>query len=175
LARHDPALLASRLSSPIQADQKPWDRVFIGVAGVAFAAWTALIAVDHRLHGSRAPPWAQAAGALIIAAGLLLVWRTFRVNSFAAPQVRMQLDRGQRVITEGPYRVVRHPMYAGALFYLAGTPLLLGSWWGLAPVPLFVIGLGARTVGEERMLRGELTGYGAYARQVRFRLFPGIW
>jgi len=175
LARHDPALLASRLSSPVQPDQKPWDRIFMAGAGVAFIGWMALIGLDARFGWSHAPLWAQALGAVLIALCMVLVWRTFRFNSFAAPQVRIQADRGQRVITEGPYRFVRHPMYAGAIFYFLGSPLLLGSWWGLAPVPLFIAGMGARAVGEERMLRRELAGYDDYARRVRFRLVPGVW
>jgi protein-S-isoprenylcysteine O-methyltransferase Ste14 len=99
----------------------------------------------------------------------------FRYNSFAAPQVRIQSDRGQHVVTEGPYRVVRHPMYAAAVFYFVGAPLLLGSWWGLLAVPFYVAGIGGRAVGEERMLRQALPGYDDYARRVRFRLIPGLW
>jgi protein-S-isoprenylcysteine O-methyltransferase Ste14 len=114
-------------------------------------------------------------GALLIALCIFLVWQVFRANSFAAPQVRMQTERGQRVITEGPYRIVRHPMYAAALFYFLGAPLLLGSWRGLLPVPVFMVALGARAVGEERMLRQALPGYDEYARRVRFRLIPGVW
>ena len=87
----------------------------------------------------------------------------FRSNSFAAPQVRIQADRGQTVATTGPYRIVRHPMYAAAILYFLGVPLLLGSLWALLPVPLFVVAFAARAVGEERMLRQSLPGYDAYA------------
>ena len=79
------------------------------------------------------------------------------------------------MITDGPYRIVRHPMYASALLMFVGTPLLLGSWWGLLFVPVGVVGIGIRAVGEERMLRRELPGYDHYARQVRFRMLPGLW
>lgn len=176
LARNDPELLRSRLSSPVQPDQKPWDRVFMAVAGVAFVGWMALMALDaRRFRWSHAPVWSQAAGALLIALCMILVWRTFRFNSFAAPQVRVQSERGHKVITGGPYSIVRHPMYAGAVLYFIGTPLLLGSWCGLIFAPLLAAGLGARAVGEERMLRRELLGYDDYARQVKFRLVPGIW
>ena len=109
-------------------------------------------------------------GAVLIALCMIMVWQTFRFNTFAAPQVRIQKDREQRVITDGPYRIVRHPMYAGALLMFVGTPLLLGSWWGLLFVPVGVVGIGIRAVGEERMLRRELRGYDDYARQVRFRM-----
>jgi protein-S-isoprenylcysteine O-methyltransferase Ste14 len=155
LTRHDPALLAARLSSLFHRDQSPWDRVFLGCAGLGFIAWLVLAAVDaHRFRWSVVPLWAQALGAV---------------------QVRHQAERGQVVVTTGPYRFVRHPMYAFATLYFLGVPLLLGSWWALLPVPLFAIAFGARAIGEERMLRQALPGYDAYTGTVRFRLIPGIW
>jgi protein-S-isoprenylcysteine O-methyltransferase Ste14 len=176
LARHDPALLAARLSAPVQPDQQPWDRVFMAAAALVFVSWLVLSALDARRFGwSVVPLWAEALGAVLIALCMLVVWQTFRFNTFAAPQVRVQIDRGQRVVTDGPYRIVRHPMYAGALLMFVGTPLLLGSWWGLLFVPLAVVGIGFRAVGEEQMLRLELPGYDDYTRDVRFRLFPGLW
>jgi protein-S-isoprenylcysteine O-methyltransferase Ste14 len=176
LARHDPALLTSRLSAPLQRDQRPWDRVFIVAALSVFTGWLALCALDaRRFQWSVVPLWAQGLGAVLIALSMIAVWRTFRFNTFAAPQVRMQKDRQHRVITDGPYRIVRHPMYAAALVFFAGAPLLLGSWWGLLAVPVAAVGMGIRAVGEERMLRSELDGYDDYARRVRFRMFPGLW
>lgn len=176
LYRHDPALLELRLSRPFHGDQKRWDRLFLAGAFIGFGGWMVLIALDvRRFRWSHVPPWTEVLGALLIALCMVLVWQVFRFNSFAAPQVRIQAERGQHVVTEGPYRIVRHPMYAAALLYFLGAPLLLGSWWGLVPVPLFVAGLGVRAVGEERMLRQALPGYDDYARRVRFRLVPGIW
>jgi protein-S-isoprenylcysteine O-methyltransferase Ste14 len=176
LARHDPALLATRLSGPVQPDQQPWDRIFLALGALVFVSWLVLSALDaHRFGWSRIPLWAEALGAVLIALCMIAVWQAFRVNTFAAPQVRVQIDREQRVITDGPYRIVRHPMYAGALLMFVGTPLLLGSWWGLLFVPIAVVGIGFRAVGEERMLRRELPGYDDYARHVRFRMVPGLW
>jgi protein-S-isoprenylcysteine O-methyltransferase Ste14 len=176
LLRHDPALLASRLSSPVQPDQRPWDRIFMAIGGVVFFSWLVVCALDaRRFRWSLVPLWVQIIGAVLIAFCMIVVWQTFRFNTFAAPQVRVQTDRQHRVITEGPYSVVRHPMYSGALLMFVGTPLLLGSWWGLLFVPVAMIGIGARAVGEERMLRRELVGYDDYAQRVRFRLVPGIW
>jgi protein-S-isoprenylcysteine O-methyltransferase Ste14 len=176
LARHDPALLASRLSAPVQRDQRPWDRPFMLVALLAFIGWLVLCALDARRFGwSRVPLYAQAIGAVLIALCMIVVWQVFRFNSFAAPQVRMQIERQQRAITDGPYRIVRHPMYAGALLMFVGTPLLLGSWWGLLFVPLGALGIAIRAVGEERMLRRELVGYEEYTHHVRFRMVPGLW
>lgn len=79
------------------------------------------------------------------------------------------------MITTGPYAIVRHPMYSGALFYFAATSLVLGSWWGLAMIPLLVLLLGIRIGIEEKTLRMGLEGYDHYARRVRWRLFPLIW
>ncbi len=176
LLRHDPALLASRLSAPVQPDQPSWDRIFMAVGAVVFVSWLVLCALDaRRFAWSLVPLWVQALGAVLIALCMTVVWQAFRFNTFAAPQIRVQTDRKQRVINGGPYRIVRHPMYAGALLMLVGMPLLLGSWLGLLFVPVWAIGIGVRAVGEERMLHRELTGYDDYARQVRFRLVPGVW
>jgi protein-S-isoprenylcysteine O-methyltransferase Ste14 len=176
LARRDPALLESRLSSGFHRDQGLWDRVFLCAAAVAFVAWLVLAGLDaHRFRWSYTPVWAQALGAGLIALCIILVTQVFRANSFAAPQVRIQADRQQSVATTGPYRIVRHPMYAVAIFYFVGVPLLLGSCWALLPIPLFVAGFAIRAVGEERVLRRALPGYDAYADKVRFRLIPGLW
>lgn len=176
LARHDPALLATRLSFPVQRDQKPWDRIFMAAACVALVGWMPLIALDaRRFRWSHTLLWSQALGAVLIALCMILGWRTFRANSFAAPQVRVQAGRGHRVVSDGPYAIVRHPMYVAGALYFLGMPLLLGSWWGLAFSPLLVGGIGVRAVGEERMLGRELAGYDDYTRRVRFRLVPGVW
>ncbi len=152
------------------------DRIFTAVGALVFVSWLVLSALDaRRFQWSLVPLWAQVLGAALIALSMIVVWQTFRFNTFAAPQERVQIHREQRVITDGPYRIVRHPMYAGALLMFVGTPLLLGSWWGLLFVPLGVVGIGIRAVGEERLLRRELLGYDHYARRVRFRMVPGLW
>jgi hypothetical protein len=107
LARHDPALLEARLSAPVQRDQRPWDRIFMAAGALVFVSWLVLSALDaRRFQWSLVPLWAQALGAVLIALCMTLVWQTFRFNTFAAPQIRIQKDRGQRVITDGPYRIV---------------------------------------------------------------------
>jgi protein-S-isoprenylcysteine O-methyltransferase Ste14 len=176
LARVDPPLLKSRMSMRFHPDQTRWDRFFLASALPGFVLWLTLIAVDaRRFAWSDVPLWAQVLGAVLIALCMILVCWVFRFNSFAAPQVRIQADRGQRVVTGGPYRIVRHPMYAIALLYFLGAPLLLGSWWGLLPVPFFMAGLGVRAVREERVMRQALQGYDDYANRVRYRLLPGVW
>ena len=112
---------------------------------------------------------------MLIGIGSYLVWLTFRENSYAAPVVKIQKERGHRVVTTGPYAYVRHPMYAGALGFLLGAPLLLGSWWGLAGALLLVLAMAFRAVLEERALHAELEGYTDYAARVHYRLVPYLW
>jgi protein-S-isoprenylcysteine O-methyltransferase Ste14 len=176
LARHDPALLRERMSSLVQREQKAWDKILIIGVFVVFHAWLAFMAIDAvRYRWSLVPAWLQVIGALSILVSMYVSFLTFRENSFAAPVVKIQKERGQKVITTGPYGYVRHPMYAGALFYFIGVPLLLGSSYGLAGVPIFTVVLALRAVMEERTLRAELEGYDAYAARVRYRFVPGIW
>ena len=176
LARYNPALLAERMSPLIQRDQKKWDKLLMIVLIVLWCAWFMLMGLDAVRHGwSAVPPWAQALGALAILVAMYVFFLTVRVNSFAAPVVKIQTERGHKVVSDGPYAIVRHPMYAGALLLFAGTPLLLGSWWGLALAPAITVLLAARAVLEERTLARELDGYAEYAARVRYRLVPLIW
>jgi protein-S-isoprenylcysteine O-methyltransferase Ste14 len=175
LARHDPGLLAERLGSPFQREQKTWDKVFMAAVVLFYCAWLVLMGLDARRAISQVPLWLQAIGALCVALSIYVSYLSFRENSFAAPVVKLQKERGQIVVTTGPYRFVRHPMYAGGLLLFLGTPLQLGSWLGLAVVPLLVPALVFRLVMEERMLATELKGYSDYAERVRWRLIPMVW
>jgi protein-S-isoprenylcysteine O-methyltransferase Ste14 len=104
----------------------------------------------------------------------LIMW-VFRANSFAAPVVKVQAERHHRVISTGPYAFVRHPMYSGVMLFFVGVPLLLGSWWGLAIAPVFVVLFAIRAGIEERALVEGLPDYADYAARVRYRLVPGLW
>lgn len=173
LARNDRALLAARLGSPIQKAQSPWDRLFMFGAMILFCAWIGLMGWRWRGHGEDVPAWLQGIGFILIAACMGLSALTFRANSFAAPVVKLQAS--QTVASHGPYAFVRHPMYAGALLYFLGVPLLLGVWEGLLAAPFLTFGLGLRAVGEERVLRAGLAGYADYAAKVRYRFVPLVW
>ncbi|MBP1885760.1 methyltransferase family protein [Sinorhizobium mexicanum] len=176
LARHDPALLKERLSAPIQKGQPFADKVLLTIIFLFLFGSFAFMALDAvRFGWSSVPQWVQGVGALILLLSIWLNYWTFRENSFAAPVVKVQRERGQRVVTAGPYRYVRHPLYAGGLLYLAGTSLLLGSWWGLVAVVLFALLLAVRIGIEEKALRTGLAGYDAYAARVRHRLIPFVW
>ncbi|MGF6778372.1 methyltransferase family protein [Paraburkholderia sp. GAS334] len=176
LARHDPGLLEERLKPLVQRGQSGWDKLFMTCVAIVWCAWLVLMALDaRRWQWSFVPLWLNIAGALAMFLCVWMTWFVFRANSFAAPVVKVQTERGHQVIDSGPYAWVRHPMYAAAILFFIGSPLLLGSWWGLACVPLLVAGIGWRAVMEERMLAAQLPGYAEYAGRVRYRLVPGVW
>jgi protein-S-isoprenylcysteine O-methyltransferase Ste14 len=175
LARTDPGLLAERMRLTAQDDQPVADKIFVPVIGGAFLIWFVAIGFDHRLHGSNFPMALQALGlALLLLSTVFIMW-VMRENSFAAPLVKVQHERGHHVVTTGPYAWVRHPMYSGAILFFVGIPLLLSSGWGLAMSPLFVVLFAVRTGIEERVLIAGLPGYGDYTTHVRYRLLPGVW
>ncbi len=175
-ARVDPGLLRERLKPPMQKDQPLADKLILVPNLLLLLGGMGFMAADAaRWRWSIMPPLVQGAGGgLLLATMLFMAW-TMRVNSFAAPVVKIQKERGQKVVTTGPYAIVRHPLYFGALFYVAATSLTLGSWWGLATVPLVAFGLAVRIGVEEKALRDGLQGYDDYARRLRWRLIPFVW
>ncbi|MDK1493974.1 isoprenylcysteine carboxylmethyltransferase family protein [Sinorhizobium sp. 7-81] len=176
LARHDPALLKERLSAPIQKGQPFADKVLTTVILLFLLGAFAFMALDAvRFGWSSVPEWVQVVGGSALLFSIWFDYRTFRENSFAAPVVKIQRERAQRVVTTGPYRYVRHPLYAGALIFITGTSLLLGSWWGLGAVLVLIALLAMRIGIEEKELRTGLAGYDAYAARVRYRLIPYVW
>ena len=175
LARHDPDLLQQRMTLPVGEKIKPWDRVYFVLLLIGFLAWFALMGLEARYNP---PAWGfavQALGGALTVACNWIAWLTFRENSFATPEVRVQAERGQHVISTGPYAWVRHPLYAGANLWMIGMPLMLGSRWGLIGSALMILLIAARAVGEERVLVDGLPGYADYRRKVRWRMLPGVW
>ena len=175
LLKYNPGLLEERINLS-QSNQKAWDKVFILLFYLFFFAWLVLMPLDIvRFHWSQVFLVFQVAGAVALVGSFLLISLTFRENAFLSPTVRIQRERGQKVISTGPYQYVRHPMYAGGLLLFLGTPLLLGSWYGLLLVLVFTPGGAVRAVLEERVLREELPGYDAYMAEVKYRLIPYVW
>jgi len=175
LLKYNPGLLEERLSLS-QPNQKAWDRIFLLLFELFLFAWLVLMALDAvRFHWSQMPLALQVVGAIALVASFILISLTFRENAFLSPTVRIQQERGQTVISTGPYHYVRHPMYAGGLLLFLGTPLLLGSWYGLLLVLIMIPAGAVRAVLEERMLREVLPGYAAYMAQVKYRLIPYVW
>ena len=141
LARKEPELLAERMSSPMQSGQPLWDKVFVVAVMVLFVAWLILMALDAvRFGWSEVPGWLQILGALGVVLSFYIMFLTFRENAYLALVVKVQEERGQSVVSTGPYRYVRHPMYASTFLFFPGSALLLGSapycwvcWFGGSP------------------------------------------
>jgi protein-S-isoprenylcysteine O-methyltransferase Ste14 len=175
LAKTDPALLAERMRPMMQANQPAADKKFMLAFGFAALIWLVTIGLDRRMYGSDVPLALQALGfAMLLLCTGFIMW-VLRENSFAAPVVKLQAERGHHVISTGPYAFVRHPMYSGTVLFFIGVPLLLGSWWGVLLSPLFVVLFAIRAGIEERALIAGLPGYADYAARVRYRLLPGLW
>jgi protein-S-isoprenylcysteine O-methyltransferase Ste14 len=175
LYRHNPGLLEER-SRLSRADQKGWDKVLFPVLLTLVLAWLVFISVDAvRFHWSPEPVWLQVVGTLVLLCSFYLFFLTFRENSYLSTVVRVQTERGHCVISTGPYRYVRHPMYAGFLLFMTGTPLLLGSWYGALLGLAFMLALARRAVLEERTLLAALPAYADYMAQVQYRFVPYVW
>jgi protein-S-isoprenylcysteine O-methyltransferase Ste14 len=176
LARHDPELLAERMKSPVQPDQPFWDKVFLLAMAVAWCGWLVLMGLDAtRFRWSAMPVWLQCAGGGVMALSFRMIARVYRENTFLAAVVKIQTGRGHRVVSTGPYAMVRHPLYAAVLIHLPASALLLGSWYGLAASFVLAGGVAFRTAMEDRELQRGLEGYTEYAARVRYRLIPFVW
>ena len=173
LMRNDPALLARRMSGGPFAEKEPAQRIIMSVTSIGFIVLLVLPAIDHRLHWSELSPYAVLAGDALVLIGWLGIFFVFRENSFSSATIELSAD--QRVISTGPYAWVRHPMYATAVFMLAGIPIALGSWWGLLVIAAMLPVLIWRLIDEERFLARNLPGYTDYQNRVPYRLLPLIW
>ncbi len=142
-------------------------------AYIGFALILIIPALDHRFGWSNVPFSIVILGDILVIAGLYLYFLVLKENTFASATIKITKD--QKVITTGPYSIVRHPMYLGAFITLFGTPLALGSWWGLIVLILYVFALVTRIRDEERFLSKKLPGYDEYCKKVRYRLIPLIW
>jgi protein-S-isoprenylcysteine O-methyltransferase Ste14 len=175
LFRHNPGLLQERMSLT-RPNQKQWDKVLFPILLIFPFAWLAFISFDAvRVHWSPVPVWLQEGGTLVLLGSFYLFFLTFRENSFLSTVVRIQEERQHKVISTGPYHYVRHPMYAAFLLFMVGTPLLLGSWYGVLLGLAFMLVLARRALLEESTLQKELRGYADYMTQVKYRLIPYIW
>lgn len=169
----NPALLARRVKAGAAAETLKSQKVIQAFAAVAFVSLFILSALDYRFAWSSVPAALVIAGDALIVAGFAFVFWVFKVNSFTSGTI--EVDPDQQVIRSGPYAVVRHPMYLGALVLLLGVPLALGSLWGLLTIVLLTAIIILRLLDEERYLARNLNGYTEYKQAVKYRLVPFVW
>lgn len=173
LAVRHPDALARRLKAGPTAETRPAQRIIMTLTVALVVATFVLSSLDHRLGWSQVPMWLVVTGNVLVAAGLSVAQLVVMQNNYAAATVRVEAD--QPLVSTGLYGLVRHPMYTGAAVMMVGTPLALGSLWGLLGVAASAPVIVARIRDEEQMLTEELTGYPEYRTRVRYRLVPYLW
>jgi protein-S-isoprenylcysteine O-methyltransferase Ste14 len=173
LMKKDPQLLARRMSGGPAAEKLPAQKIIMSLTSLGFIGLLVVPALDRRFAWSYLPPGAALAGDALVGIGFLGIFLVFRENSFTSATIELAPD--QKVISTGPYALVRHPMYATALVMLLGIPIALGSSWGLFVFVAFVPALLWRLFDEEKFLVKNLPGYREYQAKVRYRLIPRVW
>lgn len=174
--RRNPDLLAERAKFLRHPDAKPWDRWLAPLVGLGGGLIPVVAGLDARFGWSSGfPLWLELLALAVILVGYWLASYALIENRFFSGMVRLQTDRGQHVVRSGPYRWLRHPGYAGSLLTYLATPLLLDSSWTFLASALITTALVVRTALEDRTLQEELEGYRDYAKEVRWRLLPGVW
>ncbi len=173
LMRHDPALLQRRMAAGPTAEREPAQKIIMLIASLGFVAMLVVPALDYRYSWSSTPTYVVLFGDALAALCFAITFLTYKENTFASATIEVAED--QRVISTGPYAIVRHPMYAGGLLIFVGTPLALDSYWGLvASIPVLPV-LIWRLLDEERLLSRNLPGYAEYCDKVRWRLIPRVF
>ena len=173
LMQRDPALLERRMTGGPTAEERPTQKLIMWFASIGFIALIVVPPIGYRLHGSTLPPSVNLIGDALVAIGFFLIFFVYRENTFTSATI--EVAENQRVVSTGPYAIVRHPMYASASLYLVGTPLALGSLWGFVPFACMIPVLIWRLLDEERFLVKNLPGYADYQSRVRHRLIPFVW
>ena len=174
IALHDKKLLESRMKMGPTAEKTTVQKILTALGAPLFIAAVVIMVLDHRFGWSPAiPDIASILGDGLAALGILIYFFVVKENRYAAAAV--QVVAGQTVVSSGPYAIVRHPMYAGAILVFIGMPLALGSSWGFLFVLVFIIVFAIRLLDEEKYLSKNLAGYTEYMRKVHYRLAPYVW
>ncbi len=173
LMERDPQLLARRLDVGTKAEKEKVQKIIQFIAQFAFIAVFFLPALDHRFLWSNVPEYISLIANIFVAVGFYIVFLTFKENTFTSAII--EVDAAQKVVSTGPYAVVRHPMYSGALLMLFVTPIALGSWWGLLAFVLMPFVIVWRLFNEEKYLTQHLKGYREYCQKVTWRLVPFVF
>ncbi|HTR83909.1 MAG TPA: isoprenylcysteine carboxylmethyltransferase family protein [Reyranella sp.] len=170
---HDRSLVERRMRGGPFAEKEPTQKLIMALTSAGFTGMFVVPAFDHRYGWSHMPVAIVLAGNVLMVLGWYAIYVVFRENSYASATIELAAD--QKVISTGPYALVRHPMYAGALPMLFAMPIALGSWWGLVPFLVILPALIWRIFDEERFLESGLAGYATYKQKVRYRLIPHLW
>lgn len=173
LWRHDPKLLERRLTAGPGAEKEKSQNLIQSIAAIAFIGVLVIPSLDHRFSWSHVPLFIVLVGDVLLVLGFLSVFAVFRENTYAAGTIEVATD--QAVISTGPYAIVRHPMYVAGLALFLGTPLALGSWWGLLMLIPLTLAIVWRLLEEEKFLSDNLPGYSEYCQRVRYRLVPFVF
>jgi len=173
LVLKDPKLLERRMKVGPASEKRATQKIIMVLAFVFFAGVAVLPALDHRFGWSEVPASVVILGNVLVIISYLGFYRVFRENTYGAATI--QVEDEQTVISTGPYRLVRHPMYSAALIMSFGMPLALGSWWGLLMLMPGVFVIAWRLLDEEKFLHKNLPGYTEYTQRVRWRLVPLVW
>ena len=173
LMKKDPALLKRRMRGGPTAEKRSTQKLIMFCTSIGFIALLVVPALDHRFRWSAVPLSVVIVGDVLVAIGFYLIFLVYKENTFTSATIEVAAE--QKVISTGPYSIVRHPMYASALLYLIGTPVALGSFWGLLALIAMMPFLIWRLYDEESFLAGNLSGYTEYQNKVRYRLVPLIW
>jgi protein-S-isoprenylcysteine O-methyltransferase Ste14 len=173
LMKRNPRLLERRMRGGPTAEKETTQKIIMLLVSLEFVGLLVVAGLDHRFGWSRMPPSVALGGDLLVVLGWLAILRVFKENTFSSATIELAPDH--KVISTGPYGLVRHPMYAGGLVMLVGMPIALGSWWGLGLVAAMMPVLIWRLLDEEAFLSRNLPGYVEYTSKVRYRLLPHVW
>ncbi len=171
--KYDPALIASRLKAGPAAEREKSQKWIQAIAGVVVCLMFVVPGIERHFTGLPLPLWLVILADTLAVAGFWIMFLTFRENGYASSII--EVKSGQNVISTGPYALVRHPMYSGAVVLFLATPLALGSFWALPVAVVLSVVIAVRLLDEERYLKANLPGYDAYCRKVKSHLIPGIW
>ncbi len=171
--KKDLNLIASRLKVGPASEQQGSQKITQAIITVFFVLLLLVPSLDHHFQWSTVPSYLSVAGNVFVAVGLLIIFLVFKENTYTS--VLVEVNETQKVVSTGPYSVVRHPMYSGALLILLFAPIALGSFWGVLVFPPILIAIAVRLREEEKFLIKNLQGYNDYIQKVRFRLIPLLW
>ncbi|MFX1386048.1 MAG: methyltransferase family protein [Promethearchaeota archaeon] len=171
-SKHDPEMLQKRAKPKFK---EKWDIFVMLLMGLGFLPTFIIPGFERKYGWSYVPFWVEIVAFIVLSLGLIIIFLVMKENTYLSKAVEIQKDRGHIVITTGPYRIVRHPMYLGFILFIVFYCLALGSLFSLIPTTIGVVGLVIRTVLEDRKLHKELEGYKEYAQKTTKKLIPLIW